>query len=538
MAAVTSDTNTNDDDNGWQKVYSKRNRKRLSNSLQHHRNIPSNSLQHLHNIPVEILSEILSHLPVRSLFRFRCVSKVWRSLISDPKFALDHYSSQKHQKIAINIRSPSDSHDKGSSVVYSVEYDSTAYASSSWIKPMINEDNIEWFQILGSCNGLLLVSYYMDLYLWNPSTRQCTKTLSLTCYWPMGLITKEISASSGLCYDSSVDDYKAVIAYRGKVSVASFKRRIWATTTCCFADGGERVMNSGPVVNGKLHWVINQYENIDFSNQIVYFDPITDEFLELPVPPQPYNFWERKTVILGLGVLEGCLCMARCGCESGTEVEPDFIEVFVMREYGVGESWSNIFIMSNIMGLSRPYVYGNFVPLHFTKNGEVLIAVNRNKLFVYNPNKMPQREILISSGRYEIHVASYAESLASPAAYGHKEDWVKEGEDALELADDGCDWSSCFDSYGRDWEWLYVGADDEDNNWVWNVFWKKEENQEKFKRRYKARLYFLAAKEKNKKRQKRIRTESGIIFLRKNKQESKHGKNMEVDDLHKQSDHF
>ncbi|KAG5520414.1 hypothetical protein RHGRI_033110 [Rhododendron griersonianum] len=138
--------------------------------------------------------------------------------------------------------------------------------------------------------------------------------------------------------------------------------------------------------------------------------------------------------------------------------------------------------MSNIMGLSRPYVYGNFVPLHFTKNGEVLIAVNRNKLFVYNPNKMPQREILISSGRYEIHVASYAESLASPAAYGHKEDWVEEGKDALELAYDRWGWSSCFDSYGGDWEWLYIGADDEDNNWVRNVFWKKEENQEKFKR--------------------------------------------------------
>ncbi|KAF7123084.1 hypothetical protein RHSIM_Rhsim12G0009600 [Rhododendron simsii] len=143
---------------------------------------------------------------------------------------------------------------------------------------------------------------------------------------------------------------------------------------------------------------------------------------------------------------------------------------------------------------------------------------------------MPQREILISSGRYEIHVASYAESMASPAAYGHKEDWVEEGGDALELADDRCSWSSC----GRDWEWLYYGANEEDNNWVWNVIWKKEENQEKFKRRYNARLYFLAAKEKNKERQKRIRTESGIMLLRKNKQESKHGKNLEVDDLHKQ----
>ncbi|KAE9454873.1 hypothetical protein C3L33_13229, partial [Rhododendron williamsianum] len=429
-------------------------------------------------------------------------------------------------------------------VAYSVDYDNTTCASSSWMKPLINEDNIEWFQMLGSCNGLLLVSHYTNLYLWNPSTGQCTKMLSVTrdnyCDSREYFIRKEISASSGLCYDSSADDYKAVIAYRGKVSIASFRRRIWATTTCCFAYGGERVMNSGPVVNGKLHWVVTRNNNVDFSDQIVYFDPITDEFVELPVPPQPYSFWERKTVILGLGVLEGCLFMARCSCESSTEIESNFIEVFVMREYGVGESWSSTFMMSNFVGLSRPYVYGNLVPLYFTKNGEVLIAVNRNKLVVYDPNKMPQKEILISSESYEIHVASYTEGLASPAAYGHDEDWVEEGEDALELVDFTYICRSCYyyrnDSYDRDWELLNLteGADKEDNNWVWNGLGIKEENQEKFKRRYKARLHFLAAKEKNQKRQQRIRTESEIILLRKNTQESKHGKNFEVDDLHKQ----
>lgn len=40
--------------------------------------------------------------------------------------------------------------------------------------------------------------------------------------------------------------------------------------------------------------------------------------------------------------------MARRGCESGAKDEPGFIEVFVMREYGVGESWSSIFVMSRL----------------------------------------------------------------------------------------------------------------------------------------------------------------------------------------------
>lgn len=122
-----------------------------------------------------------------------------------------------------------------------------------------------------------------------------------------------------------------------------------------------------------------------------------------------------------------------------------------------------------------PYEYGNLVPLYFTKKGAVLIAVNRNKLFVYNPNKMSQREIHIPSDCYKIHVASYAKSLASPVAYGHEEDWVEESKDARELVDYAlfC-WSCCYDYYDRDWELLNIidmeDTDEEDNNWVWNGF--------------------------------------------------------------------
>ncbi|PRQ40875.1 putative F-box domain-containing protein [Rosa chinensis] len=43
-----------------------------------------------HSLSVEIEEDILSRLPVKSLCRFRCVSKSWRYLISDPKFVKLH----------------------------------------------------------------------------------------------------------------------------------------------------------------------------------------------------------------------------------------------------------------------------------------------------------------------------------------------------------------------------------------------------------------------------------------------------------------
>ncbi|XP_058195395.1 F-box protein At3g07870-like [Rhododendron vialii] len=370
---------------------------------------------------------------------------------------------------------------------------------------MGNNKNLEWFRILGSCNGLLLVSHYTDLYMW---TRQCTKVLSLPSdHWGEGVynVVVELSASCGLCYDSSHDDYKAVMVCNDKpsYSVASFRRKNWVTTTCRFADE----MNSGPVVNGKLHWVVIQHGNKGFStDRIVYFDPITDEFLELSAPPGRYSFRGFNRVILGLGVLEGCLCMARIGCESGDEVEPGVIEFFVMRKYGVRESWSSIFVTSIFMGLASLHEFGNLVPLCYTKNGEVLIVVNKNKLFVCNPDKSSQREIPIPSDRYLIDVAPYTESLASPAAYGHEEEEEEdeEGEGEGEEEEDAenfvyFDWFcwSCY--YSRDslispWRKVPVIIPV-----MWKGYGKTEGDLEKFKRRIdKARPKFLAEKEKTK----------------------------------------
>lgn len=39
------------------------------------------------DLPEVVLMEILVRLPIKSLFRFRSVSKHWKKLISDPYFA-------------------------------------------------------------------------------------------------------------------------------------------------------------------------------------------------------------------------------------------------------------------------------------------------------------------------------------------------------------------------------------------------------------------------------------------------------------------
>ncbi|PKI58010.1 hypothetical protein CRG98_021590 [Punica granatum] len=55
-------------------------------------------------LPQEIIWDILLRLPVRSLCRFRCVSTLWRSIISDPQFVSSHFArSSAHPKLLFTV---------------------------------------------------------------------------------------------------------------------------------------------------------------------------------------------------------------------------------------------------------------------------------------------------------------------------------------------------------------------------------------------------------------------------------------------------
>ncbi|XP_058185311.1 F-box/kelch-repeat protein At3g23880-like [Rhododendron vialii] len=400
--------------------------------------VSSRFLQQQGDIPEQIVLEILSRLPVQSLLRFRCVCKVWKSLISDPKFTL---SSRKHQ-IAIQCR-----------YLYSIDTGHAFSGTRSLLKrdplpkPMLFYDDkkaSERLKIFGSCNGLFLVSHYADFYLWNPSTRQSTKVLSLKTKGWAKHFSLNNAYLSGLCYDSSADDYKAVLAMGnkfGEVTVVSFKRKYWATMTSHALDKDKGYISlPGPNVNEKLHWAITKlgHDRVHYSARygIVSFDPLTDEFEEIPMPLTPNNGTpnngEGEPIVKGLGVLDGCLCMGRCVTRGsgGEEVEPGFFELLVMKEYGVGDSWTRIFNVSkNFMVLSR----GTLVPLCFTGDKEVVISVaHLDRLCAYNLEDMSQRDIFVpTKGDHITYQTSYMESLVSPDAYGHEEDWIVERPDLL-----------------------------------------------------------------------------------------------------------
>lgn len=99
---------------------------------------------------------------------------------------------------------------------------------------------------------------------------------------------------------------------------------------------------------------------------IVYFDATEEEFKEVLNP----NYESMNDLVVddlaGLAVLGGLLCVVMSKRESPTDV-------WVMKEYGVKESWTKLFVIPDELGdLYLP----DFELLCYTKDGEVVMALN------------------------------------------------------------------------------------------------------------------------------------------------------------------
>ncbi|KAI8010343.1 F-box protein CPR1 [Camellia lanceoleosa] len=166
------------------------------------------------------------------------------------------------------------------------------------------------YEIFGSCNGLLLIWIRDHLFLWNLLTKCSTKVLS---YEP--LLCTGYSVVSGLCFDSFSNEYKAVMALSHDITifggefvvVGSFRSKTWTKINFPYHFCS---VNSGPVVNENLHWFASDKSSDHFfaPREIVYFNPRMNKFKKLPMPQLKNG---HRDIILGLGVLEGCLCMVR-----------------------------------------------------------------------------------------------------------------------------------------------------------------------------------------------------------------------------------
>ncbi|KAJ9562309.1 hypothetical protein OSB04_007469, partial [Centaurea solstitialis] len=249
-------------------------------------------------IPDDVLCNILSQLSAKPLMRFRCVSKHWNSVITDPYFI----KSISHRRILI----PS-----GLTGLYAFNPKYQKIVKLTY--PF--ENQIHKCNVIGTLNGILLLvleKYFYGLrrifILYNPLTRATEKLPDLPhpcCHWDVmrcaygfchgNIITIKYPCD---CHFSSRDKY---------CNIFSLKNSSWTvqkTTFTCY----DFVHRVGIFLNGFLHWVAFGYDDLDNLLEIVVLDVTEMVAMRMDAPRLTIDCYNAHTSVLG--TLHGCLCMS------------------------------------------------------------------------------------------------------------------------------------------------------------------------------------------------------------------------------------
>jgi F-box interacting protein len=361
-----------------------------------------------YDLPDEIMRETLLRLPVKSLLRFMSVSKTFHSLISNPDFITSHllHHSTKSPPYLIFCHYDMQLRKRCFTLHSSDDPFPLNPIESPFPYPHCNND--QFFDIVGSLNGLFCLAYadLLDFHVvyifWNPSIN---KSICL----PSPNITFDSHGSStcflGFGFHSKTDDHILVrLVFLGSdtssntdpplVEIYTLRTGEWKRVTSPATRYviGDKALSVS--LNGAIHWLARTPL---FRNVIVVFDMGDEVFREMAVPKSLEGV--EQDLNMGVVVVDGLLALVSCNLWQG---ESSYT-VWVMKEYGVAESWTKLFDID--VGVTLGRVLG------FRKNGEVVVVSKAGKLLSYEPSCQKTLDPDIRGGMDSFYLDNHIESL-------------------------------------------------------------------------------------------------------------------------------
>ncbi|CAK9158914.1 unnamed protein product [Ilex paraguariensis] len=360
-------------------------------------------------LPHEIIIEILTKLPVKSILRCILVCKAWHSLITSPNFIVTHLnrtilnSKIDHPTLFIRHYDKNDHNEH-----YTLHREDETFGVSFSELEFPFKSPIGYFRIVGGCNGLICLSDDLfgdmeTIILWNPSIRK-----SVTLPKPSKPKSPHMFVL-GFGVDPMTQDFKVVriVYYKGffngyeappdveiyTLSTGSWRSINSAAPSYCMVE----FMWSQALVNGVVHWIANNRRfEFRFRSLIVSFDLGEEVFDEIVLPDALAG---EIATNLSISVFRESLAVIEYDKEIGTMS----CCVWVMKEYGVAESWTRLFNIDLEGTLEK--IIG------FRKNGEVLLSPRSCKLVAYDPKTGLIKDLEILGNTRSFHVDTYMETL-------------------------------------------------------------------------------------------------------------------------------
>lgn len=336
-------------------------------------------------VPYDVVIDILSRLPVKSLIRFRCVSKSWYSTITDPIFITKHFNHNKAKSLSSN------SNHNGFLLYICKKQMCTAVCNGDPKLTLTTTTEVSRFQIpftvysykISFCNGMFLIYEYRrdrTIYLWNPSIQK----FKIFADAPTDF-------TSGLAYHSKNNDFKILkIAFHPTLVYNKrplFEAKVYTLST----DLWRRVEFSVESVpnfryiheiqhepflfcNGALHFMTYPRVKNNTNNFILSFDINDEIFREIRLPENIGGIQDFQ-----LAVFKGSLALIASGIARFEDFRATYTcVVWVMRRYGVVESWTKKTIAVKPGGPLQKF-------LGCTDSGQLLFFHMSGRIVSYDP---------------------------------------------------------------------------------------------------------------------------------------------------------
>ncbi|OMP05920.1 hypothetical protein COLO4_08445 [Corchorus olitorius] len=364
-----------------------------------------------------VIIEILTRLPVKPLFKFRCVCKSWDSLFYEPGFLKRHVKLAQ-QKLLVNSRPIFLKSFQVSTLLGGKSCTNTQefrFPISSH-KPDV--------RIVGSCNGLVCLSICSrgneSICFWNPSTKEAIRLPHIFSALDCNVY--------GFGFDESINDFKLVRAFADPSDEADWKAfnveiyRVFDGSMkkiANFPSGFPYSRREGILLNGALHTlglniessVENGVETKTSTWSIVALDLVTETFRHVPQPEFDDGGFKAEEMSMGLYCVGDSLCLVRGFHEA-------FGDVWVMKQYGVEESWVKLVRIPLWAVTANPYRL-RVKPVYFSEKYGRLWIIVRDKLYSYDPKRNFFRVVNLHGinlrSKFFIQFSNHVDSLYSPS---------------------------------------------------------------------------------------------------------------------------
>ncbi|OIW08151.1 hypothetical protein TanjilG_06694 [Lupinus angustifolius] len=260
-------------------------------------------------VPEAILEQILLHLPSTTLIRFSSVSKSWFSLISSLSFTLQRSFSNPNPTLLLIQPTPS-SHSTTFTTTpppysthhpYSLRFISSLYGVVCFIEQSVGHDHA--------------------ITLFNPSIRTYLR-----------IQTPAVKHTAlGFGFDTGNSDFKVIRIFNG-VELYSLNQGGWRGIHCPYRKLEElQFSNTQCFLHGNVHWVVSP--SYATKSYVLIFNMVQEKFKRMGFPPN-LVFDALCTLQLKVTVIQGYLSVFDC------------CGIWMMREYGVAESWTKMFTLN------------------------------------------------------------------------------------------------------------------------------------------------------------------------------------------------